>query len=69
MLTFPVTRTAIFENTIKTLDSEDEIASRHPLKGVGAPEDIVGAALFLASKDAAWITGVLLPIDGGYLCQ
>jgi meso-butanediol dehydrogenase / (S,S)-butanediol dehydrogenase / diacetyl reductase len=37
----------------------------YPLGRVGEPEDVAGAALFLASDDAAWITGTVLPVDGG----
>lgn len=33
------------------------------------PEDLVGAAIFLASNEARWITGVCLPVDGGYTTQ
>ena len=40
---------------------------RPAIKRIGAPEDIVGAALFLASPAAAWITGHILPVDGGWL--
>jgi NAD(P)-dependent dehydrogenase (short-subunit alcohol dehydrogenase family) len=32
---------------------------------VGEPEDVAGAALFLASDEAAWISGAVLPVDGG----
>lgn len=39
----------------------------YPLGRVGEPEDIAKAALFLASNDAAWITGTVLPVDGGLL--
>ena len=46
-----------------------EWAARHPLGRLGRPEDIAGAAVFLASDDAAWITGVILPVDGGFLAQ
>ena len=38
---------------------------RIPLGRVGQPEDIVNAALFLASDEASWITGVNLVVDGG----
>jgi NAD(P)-dependent dehydrogenase (short-subunit alcohol dehydrogenase family) len=41
------------------------LASWYPLGRVGEPEDIAKAALFLCSDDAAWITGVTLPVDGG----
>lgn len=43
----------------------DEIAALYPLGRVGTPEDIAGAVAFLASPDASWITGVVLPVDGG----
>ena len=42
--------------------------SQYPLGRLGRPDDIAGAAYFLASDDAAWITGVALPVDGGYTC-
>lgn len=42
-----------------------EVAARLPMKRLGTPEDIAKAALFLASGDAAWITGAALTIDGG----
>jgi len=44
---------------------ESQIASRVPLKRVERQEEIAAAALFLASDDAAYITGVDLPVDGG----
>lgn len=37
----------------------------HPLKRLGTPEDVARAALFLASDDAAWITGIILDVAGG----
>jgi 3-oxoacyl-[acyl-carrier protein] reductase len=40
-------------------------ASELPVRRIGAPEDVAQAVCFLASDDAAWITGVLLPVDGG----
>ena len=43
----------------------ERIARWYPLGRVGEPEDVVGAALFLASDEAAWITGAVLPVDGG----
>lgn len=39
-----------------------------PLGSIGMPRDIGRACVFLASDDAAWITGVDLPVDGGLLC-
>jgi NAD(P)-dependent dehydrogenase (short-subunit alcohol dehydrogenase family) len=43
------------------------IVARTPLGRWGAPADVAGAALFLASTLAGFITGVVLPVDGGYL--
>ncbi|MFD4373993.1 SDR family NAD(P)-dependent oxidoreductase [Streptomyces sp. NPDC058486] len=39
----------------------------YPLRRVGTPEDIAAAVAFLASPDAAWITGTTLRVDGGLL--
>ena len=35
----------------------------------GAPQDVANAALFLASDEASFITGVILPVDGGLTIQ
>lgn len=40
--------------------------SSYPLERLGKPEDIAGAAFYLASDDASWVTGVALPVDGGF---
>lgn len=42
-----------------------EVARKMPLGRLGTPADIARAALFLASDEAAWITGAALTIDGG----
>lgn len=46
-----------------------EASGWHPLGRVGKPEDIAEAVWFLAGPSAAWITGVVLPVDGGLLCS
>jgi NAD(P)-dependent dehydrogenase (short-subunit alcohol dehydrogenase family) len=48
-------------------EHEDAISRRTPLGRLGVPEDIAGAALFLASDMASWITGHTLVVDGGAL--
>ncbi|MGP4717109.1 SDR family NAD(P)-dependent oxidoreductase [Psychrobacter sp. T6-6] len=53
--------TAIQDNDSKT----DKFLARCPLGRLAAPEDIAAAITFLASSDAAMITGVNLPVDGG----
>ena len=44
---------------------ESEVAATYPLRRLGVPEDVAGAVAFLCSRDAAWITGQTLVIDGG----
>ncbi|HNR30861.1 MAG TPA: 3-oxoacyl-[acyl-carrier-protein] reductase [Candidatus Hydrogenedentes bacterium] len=46
-------------------DAVNGILEQIPLQRLGAPEDVASAVLFLASEDAAYITGAVLPIDGG----
>lgn len=44
---------------------EAEVAGAYPLGRLGVPDDVAGAVAFLASADAAWITGQTLVVDGG----
>jgi NAD(P)-dependent dehydrogenase (short-subunit alcohol dehydrogenase family) len=48
-------------------DNEESVGARLPLKRLGAPEDVAGAAVFLVSDAASWITGAVLSVDGGAL--
>jgi len=43
--------------------------AKHPLGRLGKPGDMAGAAVFFASDDSDWITGVILPVDGGFTAQ
>ncbi|KAF2219552.1 short chain dehydrogenase/reductase SDR [Elsinoe ampelina] len=46
------------------------IDTMHPLGGMAEDPDVIAkAAVFLASDDAEWVTGIPLPVDGGYLCR
>ena len=44
---------------------QSALAAATPLKRIGAPDDIGGAAVYLASPCAGWVTGAVLPVDGG----
>jgi NAD(P)-dependent dehydrogenase (short-subunit alcohol dehydrogenase family) len=46
-------------------DHEEELAGQYPMARLGTPEDVAGAALFLVSDAASWITGQVLILDGG----
>jgi len=45
------------------------IEKMHPMGRLGEPGEVAAAIAFLASDDASFITGVVLPVDGGYLAQ
>jgi NAD(P)-dependent dehydrogenase (short-subunit alcohol dehydrogenase family) len=48
---------------------EEALNKLNPLPGMPSPDDIAAAIVFLASDDARFITGVTLPVDGGYTAQ
>ncbi len=61
----------IATEAVKKLSAEyiDAIKAMHPIGRLGQPEEVAKAILFLASDEASFVTGVVLPVDGGYLAQ
>lgn len=47
----------------------EEIVRMHPMGRLGEPEEVARAIAFLASDEASFITGAILPVDGGYLAR
>ena len=43
--------------------------AEHPIGRIGMPEDVAKAILYLASEDSSWITGAILPVDGGIITK
>jgi NAD(P)-dependent dehydrogenase (short-subunit alcohol dehydrogenase family) len=64
-----VTETPLTVDNLANEGRRDWFLERTPLRRFGAPEDIASAALFLASEESSFITGIDLVIDGGYLTQ
>ena len=58
--------TALTQPLVDDSQRSSEILKRTPLGRWGTVDDLSGAALFLCSHKAAFITGVILPVDGGY---
>lgn len=60
-----VIRTRMSELLWKT--DPDAVAALHPLNRLGEPQDVANVVVFLCSDQASWVTGVVVPVDGGLL--
>jgi 3-oxoacyl-[acyl-carrier protein] reductase len=65
-----VVRGAQAEKQFAMLSAEQAgaLTAAHPL-GLGVPDDVAEAVTFLLSPSSRWITGVTLPVDGGFMAQ
>jgi NAD(P)-dependent dehydrogenase (short-subunit alcohol dehydrogenase family) len=52
--------------SLLSTDERAVVERLHPFRGLGRAQDIANAALFLVSEENSWISGVGLPVDGGY---
>ncbi len=64
-----VFRTALNEGLLDGTERGRELLIRTPMKRFGQPEEVAGAAVFLASGSASFVTGHLLAVDGGFLAS
>lgn len=62
-----VVRTPLTEKWLSDPDTLARASAWHPLGRIGKTEEIAAAVAFLAADEAAFITGAILPVDGGYL--
>lgn len=68
-----MTRTPLYEEWIASLDNPEqkaaEVAAAIPLGRIAEPEDVAAVVAFLASAQASYLTGVSIPVEGGYLAK
>ncbi|MFL5466281.1 MAG: SDR family NAD(P)-dependent oxidoreductase [Gemmatimonadaceae bacterium] len=64
-----VFRTALNEGLLDGTERGSELLMRTPMRRFGLPEELAGAAVFLASEAASFVTGHLLAVDGGFLAS
>jgi len=62
-------RTPLSERFLIGTGRGQEVLMRTPMKRFGELEELVGAAIFLASDAASFVTGTVLPVDGGFLAS
>jgi NAD(P)-dependent dehydrogenase (short-subunit alcohol dehydrogenase family) len=64
-----VIQTAMIDRIRETINVEDMIEARQPVKRPGNPEEVAAAAVWLCSSKASFVTGTALDVDGGWLAS
>jgi NAD(P)-dependent dehydrogenase (short-subunit alcohol dehydrogenase family) len=64
-----VFRTALNEKLLDETARGREFLMRTPMKRFGRPEELAGAAIYLASDAASFVTGTILIVDGGFIAS
>ncbi|HLX76784.1 MAG TPA: SDR family oxidoreductase, partial [Terriglobales bacterium] len=64
-----VFRTALNQKLLDGTPRGQEFLVRTPMQRFGQVEELVGAAIFLASDSAGFVTGATIPVDGGFLAS
>lgn len=59
----------LFHSSSDPREAEEKITRLHPVNRLSEPSEVAKAAVWLCSEDASFITGVALPVDGGYTAK
>jgi NAD(P)-dependent dehydrogenase (short-subunit alcohol dehydrogenase family) len=59
-------RDLLFDKSGELTERGKKIIDHTPMSRFGEPEDLIGASLWLLSPGAAFVTGIVLPVDGGF---
>jgi 2-deoxy-D-gluconate 3-dehydrogenase len=61
--------TDLTEDLVHDADEGARLLARIPIQRWGVPDDLKGIAIFLASEASNYITGAIIPVDGGFLAR
>ena len=64
-----VIMTPLVRKWLSNPETYKKVSEMHPMGRIGEPGEVAEAVLFLASDEASYITGAILPVDGGYLAS
>src|SRR5581483_2101186 len=60
---------AMFDRMKECREPWERMIEQHPLGRLGQPEDVAYATVYLASDESRWVTGISMPVDGGYTAR